>query len=815
MGALVPLLFTVSRQARLQAAQAAVAENEKIKDDVKAEKEMVEWRIEQMQTSRKKTEAEIETARLELGHLEDHSRRLRSKIAELEKTISEIDRSGTDDGQKRAATSADLEELRKQITEAERQLAEAKNRAAGKTRSFAIIPYEGPNSTHRRPIYVECRANCVVLQPEGIVLDVHDFEGPMGPNNPLASALRAEREYLLSQNGFDPKRDGEPYPLLLVRPDGIIAYYAARTAMKSWGPEFGYEFVDDEWKLAYQPPDPQMAQVVNKAVESARIVQERLIAAAPRQYSRSSTNAVSRGSGYGGSGGNGGGYGGGGSGTGNSAGSSGSSYGSAAGSSGGRDGEGFGGAGEDDDSDSWGENRNRRMPGEPDPFLVGVNNPYLALGCGGTRAGGTGTGGTGIGGNGIGGNGVGGTGVGGTGLHGTGLASGASTGTGNGGIGPALGNADGSGISGSGIGGPGGTSRGGNGIGGNATGGGGGVAGNSTGIAGGGYPQGGSPGFGPGTGQGGAGLPGMGGSPGNLSGGTPGVGGLAGGPAGTQVGNGIGPQGNISGGTPAVGGVAGGPAGSQVGNGNGLPAQGALAGNGTATTGQGTVVGTGNGATGQGTKSSGTSAAAQTTSTGQTDPQGQGGTPGQAKRSNEPPDIFASRVAAANAAKSGVENRTNTSQSSEWGGPPAPPLHPGEYREKPPELPPHPVVEVKGPKKGNPAKYRAQDWGLRDTPHGSVPITRPVLFECQADRLLMLPDRGRGGNALVVMSSATDSSIDDVVSAIWQRMNGWGMAGKGMYWRPVLHVRVAPGGESRFSDLQVLLQGSGLDIVKQ
>ena len=138
---------------------------------------------------------------------------------------------------------------------AERQVAEAKAKAEGKKRSFAIVPYEGPNSTHRRPIYIECRDDAVVLQPEGIVLGVHDFEGPMGPSNPLAMALRAEREYLLSQKGFDPQRDGEPYPLLLVRPDGIVAYYAARAAMKSWGPEFGYEFIEADWKLAYQPPD--------------------------------------------------------------------------------------------------------------------------------------------------------------------------------------------------------------------------------------------------------------------------------------------------------------------------------------------------------------------------------------------------------------------------------------------------------------------------------------------------------------------------------------------------------------------------------
>jgi hypothetical protein len=200
--------------------------------------------------------------------------------------------------------------------------------------------------------------------------------------------------------------------------------------------------------------------------------------------------------------------------------------------------------------------------------------------------------------------------------------------------------------------------------------------------------------------------------------------------------------------------------------------------------------------------------------TGQTNMQGQGGTTGQAKRSTEPPDIFASRVAASNAAKNGAENRAATAPSNSMGGQVAAPLHPGEWHEKP-EPPPEPVVQVKSGKKGNAAKYRGQDWGLRESTHGSVPITRPVVLECQADRLLLLPDGGRGNKTVAVMATGTESSIDDLVSAIWDRMGQWGMAGRGMYWRPVLHVRVAPGGEQRFSDLQVLLEGSGLDVVRQ
>ena len=56
--------------------------------------------------------------------------------------------------------------------------------------------------------------------------------------------------------------------------------------MKSWGSDFGYELIGDDWKLAYQPPDPRLAEVVRQAIASARVYQEQLIAAAPRHYDR-------------------------------------------------------------------------------------------------------------------------------------------------------------------------------------------------------------------------------------------------------------------------------------------------------------------------------------------------------------------------------------------------------------------------------------------------------------------------------------------------------------------------------------------------
>src|SRR3974390_2030739 len=75
MGALVLLLLSVTRQARLQAAREAAAKYAKNTSCSAAGSEMVQWRVDQLKSSRKETAAQLAAARLLLGHLEDHGRR--------------------------------------------------------------------------------------------------------------------------------------------------------------------------------------------------------------------------------------------------------------------------------------------------------------------------------------------------------------------------------------------------------------------------------------------------------------------------------------------------------------------------------------------------------------------------------------------------------------------------------------------------------------------------------------------------------------------------------------------------------------------
>jgi hypothetical protein len=49
-----------------------------------------------------------------------------------------------------------------------------------------------------------------------------------------------------------------------------MAYYAAREAIQSWGSDFGYQLIDEDWTLAFPPRDPTLAEVEKRAIDEAR-----------------------------------------------------------------------------------------------------------------------------------------------------------------------------------------------------------------------------------------------------------------------------------------------------------------------------------------------------------------------------------------------------------------------------------------------------------------------------------------------------------------------------------------------------------------
>ena len=113
------------------------------------------------------------------------------------------------------------------------------------------------------------------------------------------------------------------------------------------------------------------------------------------------------------------------------------------------------------------------------------------------------------------------------------------------------------------------------------------------------------------------------------------------------------------------------------------------------------------------------------------------------------------------------------------------------------------------------AADRGDNWGLPGAADGSVPLQRPIRVECYGNRLVIVPEVGVRDTATIALGPQTEDSIDEFVSAVWVRIESWGIAGRGMYWKPVINARIAPGGEQRFTELQTLLEGSGLKVTKK
>jgi uncharacterized protein YoxC len=241
---------------------------------------------EELAARREKIKQEIDRRRKELANVEDHIARLKVQMDQLRSQMEGIESVDDQDEQGRKAKADKIAQLKKQIDARQRELAEEVQRLKNRKPAFSIIPYDGPNGTSRRPVYIECKSDGVVIQPEGIRLSMRDLRPPYGPGNPLDSALRVLR------NAYQ-QRDATfglnipPYPLLIVRPDGIESYAMARAAMSGWDDQFGYELIDAEMELAFPPGIPSLANDLQVALDTARKRQDMLLAALPREYVRS------------------------------------------------------------------------------------------------------------------------------------------------------------------------------------------------------------------------------------------------------------------------------------------------------------------------------------------------------------------------------------------------------------------------------------------------------------------------------------------------------------------------------------------------
>lgn len=265
MGALIMLLIVVAKDV-----QDAAVSQVTIPDSLAAETaqlqqslDEIDWLAEEYRKSHSTLQEEVAARRARLAFLEDQTRRRLDEAAILLRTQNELKRGRTTNLENAQAAQRSLDLKQKEVAAAMRELQNL--RSASAKRSYSITPAMNKNGTRRRPMFIECRDNSVILQPEGIVLTEADFITAGRPDAPLDVALRSQQQYFAECGAND-----APYPLVVVRPSGASLFPAVRASLGSWVSDFGYELVDEDWKIQYPQANPEIKSRVESQIVGAR-----------------------------------------------------------------------------------------------------------------------------------------------------------------------------------------------------------------------------------------------------------------------------------------------------------------------------------------------------------------------------------------------------------------------------------------------------------------------------------------------------------------------------------------------------------------
>ena len=235
----------------------------------------IEWEAEEADLfaenfarAKQKAEEELAEHQARLALAEKETQKIKDELARLKQLAQQFD-------SQTPVTPEEMEHLKRLLAqqqqrkeEAELELARLQKEAAQKEKSYAIVPYRGPDGTFRRPIYIECSNGKIILQPEGVELVPGDFQTLDSPGNPFDTALRVIRQYYIDTD--QTARGSEPYPLLIVRPSGVEMFSNALQATGNWVKDFGYEIVCEDWNIQYPEPNGELRRQMLQQLEISR-----------------------------------------------------------------------------------------------------------------------------------------------------------------------------------------------------------------------------------------------------------------------------------------------------------------------------------------------------------------------------------------------------------------------------------------------------------------------------------------------------------------------------------------------------------------
>jgi len=226
--------------------------------------------LNQLQSRREQLAAHIKERQNRLNAAQRQAQAIKAKLQQLTATQTQLrsdlkskrEQTQLLQGQLKGITDG-ITRLRQDIDRLNAERAQASSR-------FSIIPFDGSTGTTRRPIFIECTKKELRFLPEGVTVTAEDLEGFSAAGNPLLAGTNALVHYWAAKSRVQGEHDEpEPYVLLLVRPSGSVAYYAARKMLRGYDGPSGYELIGEDWDLKLPPVDSRARAVCRHAVDRA------------------------------------------------------------------------------------------------------------------------------------------------------------------------------------------------------------------------------------------------------------------------------------------------------------------------------------------------------------------------------------------------------------------------------------------------------------------------------------------------------------------------------------------------------------------
>ena len=312
MGSLILLLLVTTKRIRAaaieKARQAVVPEETPVSEPppivIAAESEPDEdptpaWQtqVEQLTAERDALRGQLSQSKSKLEATQTAMMRTKVKVASAADRIKDIREQQEQTAAERERLQAEIDSLQSDLTDAELRLSKAAERQKTAKSKFAFLPFDGRTGTTKRPVLIECTQDYIRFLPEDVRLSPADLNGFTSGFNPL---LIASRELIHYWKAYErvhaadnvPAKDldafetdlaalndkeREPYVLLLVRPNGAVAFHIAKGFLSQLKVPHGYELITDDMEIDSSNPDPEAKQICQTAVAQVMAEREKVL----------------------------------------------------------------------------------------------------------------------------------------------------------------------------------------------------------------------------------------------------------------------------------------------------------------------------------------------------------------------------------------------------------------------------------------------------------------------------------------------------------------------------------------------------------